>query len=292
MSPPERAVRALLRMRGVRSRYVETDVARHHVYEADGRGDLGPVVMLPGLCDSAVSSMPVLLRLRARTRRVVVVESAGHGLSEHARGDYTVARHLASSTTVLDAVIDEPAILVGNSLGGATALHYACERPDRVRGLYLTSPGGAPFDDITASHIRRVFAMTTLAEARAFIGLVFHREPRAALLLAWLLRSRASTPEIAAILRTVDTVHLTAAQLAALRMPVTLVWGRSERMLSPAALAYFRTHMPPHVEITEPAEFGHCPHLDDPARLARLIVAFAARHEQEREFRRVSSRRA
>jgi pimeloyl-ACP methyl ester carboxylesterase len=128
-------------------------------------------------------------------------------------------------------------------------------------------------------HVRRAFAMRSYAEARAFIGLVFHRPPRLAPLLAWLLRSRAASPEIAAILRTLDTEHAREDELARLNIPVTLVWGRSERIFAPAALAYFRAHMPQHVEIVEPAGFGHCPHLDDPARLAQLIAAFAGRIE-------------
>jgi pimeloyl-ACP methyl ester carboxylesterase len=54
------------------------------------------------------------------------------------------------------------------------------------------------------------------------------------------------------------------------------VWGRSERILPPSALAYFRAHLPAHVEILEPEGFGHCPHLDNPKRLARAITEFAS----------------
>jgi hypothetical protein len=38
---------------------------------------------------------------------------------------------------------------------------------------------------------------------------------------------------------------------------------------------HFRCHLPRHAVIEEPAGFGHCPHFDDPARLAARLVAFA-----------------
>ena len=63
--------------------------------------------------------------------------------------------------------------------------------------------------------------------------------------------------------------------LAALAMPILLLWGQSERLLPKSSLAYLRRHLPGHAIIEEPAGFGHCPHIDDPARLAARLVAFA-----------------
>jgi pimeloyl-ACP methyl ester carboxylesterase len=275
--PIERAARALLRAAGVRSRYVETAVARHHVYDAPGQGRLPTIAFLPGLSDSGASLAPVLLRLRRRVRRVLIVESAGHGLSPPAHGEYTMDRHLASMGAALDRLLDEPAVLAGNSLGGATALRYAVDRPTRVRGLYLTSPGGAALDDATLDDLRRAFAIRTTAEARAFLDRVITRPGPAAPLLARLVRARAASPDVTSLLRTLDAHHrLTPDELARLAAPVTVLWGRAERLLPPAALAYFREHLPAHATILEPAGLGHCPHLDDPRRLAQLLAAFAA----------------
>jgi pimeloyl-ACP methyl ester carboxylesterase len=63
--------------------------------------------------------------------------------------------------------------------------------------------------------------------------------------------------------------------LSALEMPILLLWGQSERLLPPSALAYFRRHLPPHAIIEEPAGFGHSPHVDDPVRLGERLLAFA-----------------
>jgi pimeloyl-ACP methyl ester carboxylesterase len=57
-------------------------------------------------------------------------------------------------------------------------------------------------------------------------------------------------------------------------MPVLLLWGQSERLMPSGALAYFRRHLPANTLVEEPPGFGHCPHFDDPSRLAARIVEF------------------
>lgn len=272
----DRVLQLALRAAGVRSRFVDTDLARHHVYEASGTGTLPPIVLLHGLADSAVTSVPMLRHLRARARRVVILEAAGHGLSPPAPTEYTSSRHLASMAAALDAVVDEPAILVGNSLGGATALRYAYVRPERVRALFLTSPGGAPCDEAEAAALRETFTLRSLADARAFIDRVHARRPLLAPVLAHFVHAHAAVPAVVDILQSLEHEHVRPEELAALTMPTLVMWGKAERILSPGALAYFRAHLPPHAAIIEPDHVGHCPHLDAPAWLARRITAFAA----------------
>jgi pimeloyl-ACP methyl ester carboxylesterase len=274
----EHAVRRVLGALGVRDRYVETPVARHHVYDAPGRGALAPVVFLPGLCDTAASIAPVVLALRRAARRVVVVEAAGHGLSEQAHGEYTVERHLESTAAVLDAIVDEPAVLVGNSLGGADALRYAIAQPARVRGVFVTSPAGAVVGPEAIADVRRAFEMRTVTDARHFVDRVVARPSRLGPAFARIMLARAGSRSVADLVRTFGDQHaIDASDLARLEVPVRVIWGRDERLLPPSALAYFKAHLPAHATIAEPSGIGHCPHLDDPARLARLIAAFTRR---------------
>jgi pimeloyl-ACP methyl ester carboxylesterase len=65
-------------------------------------------------------------------------------------------------------------------------------------------------------------------------------------------------------------------QLAALRMPVLLLWGRDERILPRAHLEFFRRHLPRHARFEEPEGLGHAPYLDDASAVARQILTFAA----------------
>ena len=176
----------------------------------------------------------------------------------------------------LDAVLDEPAVVCGNSLGGAVALRYALDRPERVRGLVLTSPAGAPLSDDELATLRSGFDLGTDADARAFMARLYHRRPWFGPIVAGEVRTLMHRPVIRDLLASARADDApTPPELAALRPPTLLWWGRSERLLPPSGLAYLRANLPAHAVVEEPEGLGHCPHIDDPARLAERIVTFA-----------------
>jgi pimeloyl-ACP methyl ester carboxylesterase len=265
----DRLVRYPLGLLGVRSHYVQTDVARHHVYDTGGTGS--PIACLPGLSDSAASWAPIVLALRRRGHRVLVVEGAGHGLSDEATGTYSVDAHFASVGEVLDQVLDVPAVLVGNSLGGATALDYAVRRP--VAGVFLASPGGGRMDEIALASIRRSFDIQSVADARAFLERVVARPSVRHRILARVVLAASRARGVREILASLRP-ELVSEGIAGIEAPIRLVWGRAERLLPAASLEWLREQLPAHAVITEPDGFGHCPHLDDPMRLARMILEF------------------
>jgi pimeloyl-ACP methyl ester carboxylesterase len=153
------------------------------------------------------------------------------------------------------------------------ALRYAIERPERVRGLFLTSPGGAAMTGPELDGFLRAFQLGSRAEARAFLDLLYHRRPWFAPLVAGDVQRLFARDAIRSFTASVRAEHLfRAAELATLTMPVHLVWGRSERLL-----AFFKKSLPAHATVEEPDGFGHCPHLDAPGSLARKILDFARR---------------
>ncbi|MEV0096272.1 alpha/beta hydrolase [Streptomyces sp. NPDC050738] len=115
------------------------------------RGGPGqPLVLLHGLAGSAGEWDGIAGRLSSRYR-VVAVDLRGHGDSERRPGDVSRAAHVADVLAVLDALELEPAVLVGQSLGGHTAMLTAAAHPGRVRGLVLVEAGaGGPSPDVGA----------------------------------------------------------------------------------------------------------------------------------------------
>lgn len=59
----------------------------------------------------------------------------GHGASDGQFSDGTIGRWLGDTLAVFDHCIQEPAILVGSSMGGWLMLHVARQRPKLVAGL-------------------------------------------------------------------------------------------------------------------------------------------------------------
>lgn len=274
----ERGVRHSLRRSGVATTFVPTPIGRVHMYDAPGSGTLPAIVLLHGISATAAAYAPVIGRLRHDAHRVVAIEFPGHGFSDATRRALTPETLFETMTSVLD-TIGEPFVLVGNSLGGAVAIHHAISRPESVAALVLLSPAGAATSDDDWQALQATFRIRSRREALAFIGRVQHRTPLVARLLAHELVAATQRPAVRDLLATTTLDHgVPAAELAKLAMPILLWWGRSERLLPAAHLAWWRSHLPAHAVLEEPEGIGHCPHMDDPARLAERIAAFSRSH--------------
>ncbi len=244
-----------------------------HTYDVPGRGSLAPVVLLHGLGASATPFGPMMTRLQPHVRRLVAPDYPGHGFSGEAAGVVTPTALFDAMTTALDTLVGDPAVLVGNSLGGAVAMQYAMSRPDRVRALVLLSPAGARFTREEWDAFVATIDMRSRADALAFLSRVYHRVPRAARLVAHEIP--AATMKRRAVRDIIRGVSLDAVYpadaLARLKVPILLVWGRSERFLPRSHLAWFRENLPRHAVVEEPEGIGHVP----PARIAERILRFA-----------------
>ncbi|MBT2441104.1 alpha/beta hydrolase [Streptomyces sp. ISL-36] len=118
----------------------------------DGSGDeSGPaVVLLHGLAGHAGEWDPLAARLQADGHRVVAVDQRGHGASERRPEDTSRAAYVADTLAVLDQLDVAQPLLVGQSLGGHTAMLTAAAHPGRLLGLVLVEAGpGGPNPGVT-----------------------------------------------------------------------------------------------------------------------------------------------
>lgn len=273
----ERLARAALGRRGIGSRVVETAAGPVHLFDG-GRGDGPTVVVLHGFGSSATAFAPVLSRLARRFGRVLAPEAPGHGFSppppEGTKLSFDLWRDAVFE--VLDRELAAPAILVGNSLGGATALRYTLDRPERVRAVVVASPAGAPCEPEELAELVSTFRLDSAAAARRFLKRLYHRPPWYTRLVAPDVKESFDRPLLQGLLEAVDAHDLfRAEELARITAPVLLTWGKSERLLPASGLAFFRAALPAHAIVEEPEAVGHCPHIDDPAGFARRVIAFA-----------------
>src|SRR5678815_2871498 len=116
-------------MLGYESRRVATTDGPVHVLDARGDGDLPTVVLLHGLGSWSVDYLPLFSRLRRHVRRIVAPDLLAHGHS----GDPVPSGRLPALwdalAGALEATLDEPALVYGNSLGGLAALRLGIDRP-------------------------------------------------------------------------------------------------------------------------------------------------------------------
>lgn len=120
------------------SRTVDLGGSVHYV-DFGGPQDAPGVVLVHGLGGSHLNwdLFAPLLSLHAR---VWAVDLPGFGRSEPDGRSTSVQSSVAVLQRFLAEVVGEPAVLVGNSMGGMISLLAAGERPDSVTGLVLLAP--------------------------------------------------------------------------------------------------------------------------------------------------------
>lgn len=120
-----------------------------------------------------------VLPLLSENYHVYAVDIRGHGKSDWATGDYTFTSIGRDMTAFLESVVQEPAIISGNSSGGLIALWLAANRPDLVKAIILEDPPlfSAEWPRIKEdSYVYRVLQVTVemskeLNESRSISGL-------------------------------------------------------------------------------------------------------------------------
>ncbi|WDD92177.1 alpha/beta fold hydrolase [Burkholderia sp. FERM BP-3421] len=114
----------------------------HHFEAGEGR----PVVFIHGSGPGASGfsnfkhNYPAFA---AAGHRAIVVDLPGYGQSSKPSDiTYALDFFVGALHAQLDALGVGPAVLLGNSLGGAIALKYALDHPDDVDALIMMAPGG------------------------------------------------------------------------------------------------------------------------------------------------------
>ena len=105
------------------------------------RGAGAPIVFLHGL-GTAATTWDACASALADRFMTVAVDLPGHGDSPAPEGTEAFTRDAALGD--LDLVLselNEPAVLVGHSLGGYLALAHAATRPDATRGIVVLNTG-------------------------------------------------------------------------------------------------------------------------------------------------------
>lgn len=269
-----------LRLRGLRRQGFTSHLTRtshgpvHHL-ELQGPGTGPPALLLHGLGSCAVDYERLMRGLRHYHRRIIAPDLPGHGFSPMPAVGMDPDALSGALLEVVDAVVHEPSVVYGNSLGGMAAVRFAAQRPHLARALVLASPGGAPMPDPELAAFFAGFRIQTYAEALAFADRFLGRPNRMRLPFAWGVRARMASPPIQELLGRVRERHmLQEAELQGLSAPVMLFWGVGDEVLPARVRDFFRTHLPPHTFVYEPEGYGHAPYLDSTRGFIEAVQAW------------------
>lgn len=133
------------------SRYMTLPSGVRVHYRDQGKSD-GPVlVMVHGFAASLHTWEPWVARL-GPDYRIITLDLPGHGLTRTPDGYATsLDGHVATVEGVTAKLALPPFVLIGNSMGGATAWNYTLSHPESVRGLVMVNSAGWPRDEAPKS---------------------------------------------------------------------------------------------------------------------------------------------
>jgi pimeloyl-ACP methyl ester carboxylesterase len=250
-------------------------------------GDGTPIVLFHGYGDSADTWRAVLNRLEASGRRAVAVDLPGFGKAGPRRPGPLLPQFDAFADALLKRT--GPAVLVGNSLGAATAVRAADRNPDSARALVALD------DPLGARHWLARLARSRDVSSRVWEGVGRMPVPRSALrwaasrnLRALYGAGNAVDPDVMAHWAgnfanqaSVATLGRYAFQYARetsgghvdlrITCPTVVVHGARDRIIPVYSSRALHQKIPGSRLVVLPRS-GHCPQLDDPDAVVRLVV--------------------
>jgi pimeloyl-ACP methyl ester carboxylesterase len=239
--------------------HVEHDGARIW-YASYGSG--APVILLHGGLGHSGNwgyQVPALVN---SGRRVILIDSRGHGRSTRDERPYTYHLMASDVLAVMDRLQLAKAAFVGWSDGACIALVLASQRPDRVTGVFFfgcnMDPSGTR-DFVPTPVIDRCFAR--------------HKKDYAAL---------SATPDdfdafVGAVSLMMQTEpNYTTADLGRIRVPVAIVQSEHDEFIKPEHAAYLARSIP-GAELTGLPGVSHFAPLQRPELFNKAVLSFLER---------------
>ncbi len=242
-----------------------------------GAGDAAPILFVHGFgadLNTWMFNQPAL----AESRRAIALDLPGHGGTTKTLDKAVDASSFAADLDRFLVTLGvERVHLVGHSMGGAIALHFAGWQPDRVA---TPQPGTRRElgSEINAAFIGGFVKAQRRREAQEVLTLLVHDPAMVSRAMVEDVLRYKRLDGVAAALETiaaewfpggVQRVDNTAVA-ADLRVPVQLIWGKDDRIIPLAHAEALKEKLPVHIL----DDAGHLPHMEKSGEVNRLISRF------------------
>ena len=265
-----RLVRNTYRRSGMQSRFCSLGSCDVHYYDNAHRSPRATIVLLHGLGTSSSTWVKVLPRL-ARDYRVVAVDLPGFGFSRLANGkEYlTIGEQVEMFAQLVEALSLPSFRLIGQSFGGWVAARFAVRHQHQVGHLVLINNAGIYYRGV--EHVKELFILNSLGDLRRLLDAMWYRypwyyRPLAPFILADMRKRRVND-----IIASIEEPDFLAEELTSLQMPVSVIWGKRDRLLSEESVNTMRKIIL-GLETHFLYEAGHVPQLERPDEFMAVLL--------------------
>ncbi len=217
----------------------------------------------------------------AKDHTVVTMSQRGFAPSGGDQTKYDVGVLVEDLTTVLDAAGISDAVIVGQSMGGWTALAFALTHPQRTRALVLADTVAGISDDAIAAHQQQMIAKARALSATppplgvhpALSPQFSKRDPAKAYLYQTL--ATFGSPAPGAIASQLAAARVDDGRLKQSKVPTLFVLGDGDTVFPPQILRDAASHVP-DAKIVEIKDSGHSAYYEQPAAWNEAVARFVA----------------
>jgi pimeloyl-ACP methyl ester carboxylesterase len=233
------------------------------------------VVCIHGFCQSSEYWAPTIERLATDGIAAVAVDLPGFGDSAAAPGPYTMEGYADLLAAMLDAFGVEKATVIGGSMGGVVAQHFAIRHPDRLEKLVLVATGARTPNPAAALEKADAIERTPWTEeiATKSVQGFFHRPVDGETLARYRdIVCTAARPAAASASRSNGGSN-TLDQLADIAAPTLIVQGAHDTGRTPEHGALMASLMP-NARLAVLPNSGHTPQLEEPEAFLETLAPF------------------
>ncbi|CAM6111154.1 unnamed protein product [Calypogeia fissa] len=268
----------------------------HYVVQGEGK----PIVLIHGFGASVFHWRYNIPELAKHGYKVYAMDLLGFGWTDKALVNYSPALWKDQVADFLREKVEEPAVLVGNSVGGFTVLYTAASNPELVSGLALLNASGQ-FDSpegqkpvIEETAVQRLFAPIKTYAKKWAIAFAFWqaRQPaRIKSVLQNVYKDQTNVDDylVQSIVQPAKDANAGEAYyrmmtqmmvkkedltlnrlLSQLKCPLLLLWGYSDPWMG-STKANMIKELYPSAKLV-PLDAGHCPHDESPELSNKAIL--------------------
>jgi 3-oxoadipate enol-lactonase len=234
-----------------------------------------------------------LLKNTPRGYRAYAPDLRGCGDTDRPEEGYTIAQHAEDLDQMIGALRLRRLHLVGHSLGGCVALDYALNNPRRIKTLTLVAPApaeGASVIDASSNGYGTSSSSTLHSAFRLSARLGTYRKAIEKA-LSRLMSADQIDGDFEALVDDAVRMSLNAAVghietlncwdvrdvIDQLNLPVLIIGGRNDHLISPEALRQAAEKFPNGRLIMWP-KMGHTPQLEQPEKFNKILFKFTRQH--------------
>jgi abhydrolase domain-containing protein 6 len=264
-----RIVRTRYRQAGFESRVVEQGRFTLHYYEHTLSDSSPTLVLVHGLGTSSSTWAHVLPEL-GRLCNIIALDLPGFGLSRinHGPGFASLSELHGAFESFIREEVPQPIILLGHSLGGWIAAHYAAIHQANVRHLVLVNNAGVLCDDTAGQG--KAFQVESIGDLQRLLNLIWFRYP-------WYFKPfypavlndlrRRRIPEFVQSIHAEDFLN---EELRNLSMDVSIIWGDQDRLISMSSVEVMKRSIP-RTQMYPLKQCGHVPQLECPREFVSVV---------------------